>query len=133
MPALNKPRKAILVLGISKHLSGVPIAKVIATDWAKEKGNGIRDSFENVGFDPDPNNVTSTLATLKEILEGRNWDGVILGWCVRGHVEFTDFFEDLVRLVVNSGQKNLMFSTGQDNLVETVVRNYPRDVSKSLE
>ncbi|KAL3425817.1 hypothetical protein PVAG01_02608 [Phlyctema vagabunda] len=125
----SSTRKTILTLSVSRHLSGVPIDKVILTDWAKEKADGVRDSFENIGFNLDPTDVPGTLEAVKHELEKTSWDGVVIGWCVRGHVEFTLLFEELVALCCermrSAPRMRLMFSTGQDKLVETVVRNFP--------
>ena len=124
-------RKSILTISASRHLVNVPVEEAIKADWAQEKARAMADSFENIGFNLDPNDVSSTLTALRKELEGRSWDGVLLGWCVRGHVEFTLLFEELVTLCCevqkSVPQMKIMFSTGPDNLVETVARNYPAE------
>ena len=120
---------SILVVSVSKYLNGNPIAKGITADWSKAKAHSVASSFENVGFDLNPNDVAATLRDLRNILEERLWDGVILGWCVRGHVEFTVLFEKLIELCfdvkLRTPRMKIMFSTGPDNLVETALRNFP--------
>lgn len=121
--------KSILVLSISQYLAGNPIAKSIEADWAKEKAHKVKHLFNNVGFDVDPIDVEGTLEAVRHQLEGRTWDGICIGWCIRGHVEFTVLFEKLVALcfevVKSAPQTRIMFSTGPDNLVETALRNFP--------
>ncbi|KAH8591132.1 hypothetical protein B0O99DRAFT_690956 [Bisporella sp. PMI_857] len=126
------PPKAILILSIRKHLTGKPISEAIAADWAKPKASGLTNSFTNAGFDLDPDDAPNTMRALRSELEGRPWDAVIIGWCVRGHVEFTEFFEEVVSLCVlarekqePAGKMKLLFSTGQGNLVETTLRGFP--------
>jgi hypothetical protein len=62
-------------------------------------------------------------------MEGRSWDGVLIGWCTGGHVEFTVLFEEIVMMYFKAKKLSqlmkIMFSTGPDNLVETVSRNFP--------
>lgn len=124
-------RKTILTLSLSQHLTGVPVEKVIKADWDKEKAHNIRDAFENVGFNIDPQDVPGTLSALDHELKGRYWDGIIVGWCTRGHVEFTLLFEEIVarccEVMKSAPQTKMMFSTGPDNLVETVARNFVMD------
>ncbi|TVY88095.1 hypothetical protein LAWI1_G007537 [Lachnellula willkommii] len=125
-------RKSILVISISQHLTGSPVENAIKADWAKEKAHGIADSFDNIGFNLDPKDVPATLKALKHELERRSWDGIILGWCIRGHVEFTLLFEEVhsvcCEAVKVAPRTKIMFTTGPDNLVETVVRNFPVEV-----
>lgn len=123
-------RKSILVLSLSKHLTTHPISDVVAKDWARPKAAHAKAHFDNVGFDLDPVDVAGTLKKLKAELGSREWDGVVVGWCTRGHVEFTELFESVVAVCVEEkcarlpGLK-LMFNTGPENLVEPVVRNFP--------
>ncbi|TVY17516.1 hypothetical protein LARI1_G004667 [Lachnellula arida] len=125
-------RKSILIIGLSQHLTGSLIEKAIKADWAKEKAHGMADSFDNIGFNLDPNDIPGTLKALKHELEGRSWVGILLGWCIRGHVEFTLLFEGVhsvcCEAVKAAPRTKIMFSTGPDNLVETVVRNFPVEV-----
>ena len=120
--------KSILVVSVSQHLHGVPIDNSIREDWAKDKANGVGHHFANVGFDLDPNNIPETLAALRHALQQRLWNGIIIGWCLRGTSKFTVLFEQVVMVCLEGrqpdSQTKIMFSTGKDNLVETVVRNF---------
>ncbi|KUJ16362.1 uncharacterized protein LY89DRAFT_782629 [Mollisia scopiformis] len=124
-------RKLILVVSISRHLHGVPIEKGIESEWAKEKARDIKDSFENVGFNLDPKDVPTALRDLKHELEGRPWDGIIIGWCIRGNNDFTILFEKVVgaccEVIKSAPETKLMFSSGPQNIVETVARNFAVD------
>ncbi|RDW58425.1 hypothetical protein BP5796_12355 [Coleophoma crateriformis] len=122
-------RKAILVLSASQNLVGHSVHEVVKADWAKDKARGVAEKFDNVGFTVDPTDVPGTLEALQQTLQARSWDGVLVGWCTRGHVEFTVLFEQIVAVIVQQvilqPQLKIMFSSGADNLVETTVRNFP--------
>ncbi|KAK9242319.1 hypothetical protein V1506DRAFT_547943 [Lipomyces tetrasporus] len=101
----NTECKAILILSASHHL------------------------VSNVGFTVDPTDVSGTLKTLQQTLQTRSWDGVIVGWRMRGHVEFTVLFEKMVAMIVKLAilqpELKIMFCAGPDDLVETTIRNFP--------
>ena len=122
-------RKAILILSASQYLVGHPISELVKADWEKEKARDIADYFDNVGFTVDPTNVSGTLQALQQTLQTRPWDGVIVGWCTRGHVEFTVLFEKIVAVLVKQAilkpELKIMFCTGPTDLVETTFRNFP--------
>ncbi|RDW56377.1 hypothetical protein BP6252_14172 [Coleophoma cylindrospora] len=122
-------RKAILVLSASQYLAGHSVHEVVKADWAKDKARSIAEKFDNVGFTVDPTDVPGTLEALQQTLQARSWDGVLVGWCTRGHVEFTVLFEQIVGMIVKQAvlqpHLKIMFSTGPDNLVETTIRNFP--------
>lgn len=91
----------------------------------------MRSHFDNVGFDLVPTDVPGTLEAVRHKLQERHWDAVLIGWCTRGHVEFTDLFEGLVGVCVEriregSGMK-LLFNRGPEDLVGPVVRNFSSD------
>lgn len=54
----------------------------------------------------------------------KKWDGVIVGWCIRGNVEHTELFEKVVQMCYGADGRKLMFSKGPDDLVNTVRRNF---------
>jgi hypothetical protein len=124
----NTARKAILVLSASKYLGGRPISEVVKADWENEKARDIAHKFENVGFAVDPTNIPETLRCLEQTVQGSSWDGVILGWCTRGRVEFTVLFEQMVAVLVRQAQVQpelkIMFCEGPQDLVQTTRRNF---------
>jgi hypothetical protein len=124
----NTTRKAILNLSASHYLVGHPVNEVIRADWGKEKARDVAEKFDNVGFTVDPTDVPGTLTALQQTLQTRSCDGVLVGWCTRGHVEFTVLFEKIVTTIVRQAilqpELKVMFSAGPENLVETTVRNF---------
>ncbi|KAG9228528.1 hypothetical protein BJ875DRAFT_339459, partial [Amylocarpus encephaloides] len=69
-----------------------------------------------------------SLNALKQKLEKQAWGDIILGRCIRGHVESTVLFEEVIELygeVKREAPKMKFIATGSDSLVETVLRNFP--------
>ena len=126
----------ILTLSLARHLAGHDISEVIDKAWQNpEVSEATRSHFENVGFNLDVNNPESNLRELDGVLQQKKWAGILVGWCTRGHVEFTEFFElviaHCVEYIGEEGlqgpipKTKLMFSRGPDDLVNTTLRNFP--------
>ncbi|CAJ0546547.1 Ff.00g011740.m01.CDS01 [Fusarium sp. VM40] len=128
----------VLTVSLSRHLNGRDINAGLEHQWSESKVPASTASrFSNVGFNLDANG--NNLEELKSILKERDWSGIILGWCVRGHIEFTELFESVVAVCVdhivqrkegNIGEKEpkLIFCRGPDDLVNATLRNFPLDV-----
>ncbi|KAK3691208.1 hypothetical protein LTR37_018796 [Vermiconidia calcicola] len=121
--------KNILTIIASKHLTGHAIADVVEKDW-KKVDPATKASFKNVGFDVDPTDTSQTLTEIRQILKGQPWDGILLGWCLRGYAERTEIFESIVQLCVDEMKTmptlpRLMFCTGPTNLADATLRNLP--------
>ena len=130
--------KSILTAALTRHLTSHPVSSVIEKDWSQVPQH-VSANFDNVGFDleADPAKQAANLNELANLLKSRHWDGVTLGWCVRGHVEFTELFEKVVGVVVDvsvkgeEGKDNktkLMFCEGPGDLARTTLRNFPVEV-----
>lgn len=126
--------KSVLIISLSKHLTGHPIATVIDKDWSSKATPAQRAAFDNHGFDLDPTAPWETgLAAIKKNLADTEWDGVLVGWCLRGSSkEWTVLFERVVECVVGDvvrrvkegkgeGPK-LMFCEGPEDLWRTTMR-----------
>ncbi|KAH7407363.1 hypothetical protein BKA64DRAFT_705771 [Cadophora sp. MPI-SDFR-AT-0126] len=126
-------RKSILTVSASLHLVGHPISSVLAKQWSLAPP-AVASRFENVGYQVDPTDVPNALAGFRKALKEMEWDGITIGWCLRGHVEFTELFEKLVQVAVEDTwdrQRRLgkdvkiMFCEGPEGLVSAAVRNFP--------
>lgn len=126
----SSPRKLILAVSASMYLANEPVSQVIATDWSKPKAREAIVHFETIGYQYDPLNAPEALKGLKETLESKKWDGVIVGWCLRSHAELTTDFGKVVLVVMehwadkDRGMK-IMFSESSEHLVETTLRHFP--------
>lgn len=135
-PTSNKAM-SILTISLARHLVGHDISVVLDRQWSDPKVSlSISSQFDNVGFNLDPKSPEDNIAQLKKVLQERHWDGLLLGWCVRGHAEFTEFFEAVVAACVeecirrdriDSTKPRLVFCTGPDDVVNATLRNFPVD------
>ncbi|KAJ9610696.1 hypothetical protein H2200_005473 [Cladophialophora chaetospira] len=131
----NAP-KSVLTISLARYLHGHDVADFIAKDWDAKATPEQQSRFDNQGFNLDPDDVDGTLAALKDRLQEKKWDGVLVGWCSRGNTKFTVLFEKVVNEVVrevvrreqdgSDGDQHLklMFSDGPDDLVNTTFRAF---------
>lgn len=121
-------RKQILTISLAQHLHGQSISKTIEKEWSTKATPQQRAAFNNEPFDLDPND----LGALRSRLQTTEWDGVIVGWCIRGSdKEFTPMFENVVETVTDvqygkDGQRSfkLMFCKGPDDIYDTTIRHF---------
>lgn len=85
-PAMNggavEP-KSILATWLARYLHGHDIATYLKNDWSSKVTPSQRQRFDNQGFNLDPTHLEDTLAAFKDTLQGKDWDGVIVGWCTK--------------------------------------------------
>ncbi|RGP79398.1 hypothetical protein FLONG3_2453 [Fusarium longipes] len=128
---------SILTISLSRHLHGRDINEGLKEQWSEANvPAATATKFTNVGF--NLNADASNLGELKAQLDERELSGVIIGWCVRGNVEFTELFESVVSVCTdyvvrrkqgNASQKEpkLIFCRGPHDLVNATLRNFPVD------
>lgn len=75
--------------------------------------------------------MTATLKELKSSLREKAWDGVIVGWCLRGNPERTALFEQVISVCVEAMREKpgmkLMFCEGPDYIAEAVLGSFGND------
>jgi hypothetical protein len=125
----------VLTISLARHLVGHSITEVLEQQWDPAKvPTSTTSRFSNVGFDLDVNGAN--LEELRKVLEERQWSGIIVGWCTRGHVEFTELFESVVAICVDyiverkqgnapAKEPKLIFCRGADDVVNATLRNFP--------
>ncbi len=127
---INSTRKSILTISLTRHLTGKPLETVLEDLWGKAPQQA-SDRFNNVGFNLDPGNRATNLQQLRKELQSREWDGILLAWCVRGHAEFTVLFEDVINMVFEEVREKpctkLLFNTGPGDLVGATLRKFPEE------
>lgn len=134
---MASPPIPVLTISLARHLVGRSISQGLKEQWsATDVAVANESRFSNVGFDLDANGAN--LEELKTLLSKQQWSGIIVGWCVRGHVEFTELFESVVAICVDyilerkqgnisSERPKLIFCRGPDDLVNATIRNFPAD------
>ncbi|KAI8713448.1 hypothetical protein NCS52_01289500 [Fusarium sp. LHS14.1] len=127
----------VLTISLARHLVGHSITKVLEHQWDPAKvPTSTTSCFSNVGFDLDVNGAN--LEELRKVLAERQWSGIIVGWCTRGHVEFTELFESVVAICVDyiverrqgnasAKEPKLIFCRCADDVVNATLRNFPLD------
>lgn len=119
--------RQILIISLSRFLRGEPLRGILEQNWRSYPKELTR--FDNVPFDFDGNDIPAALVDLKSTIEARKWDGVLIGWCIRGIPERTSLLEEVVAVCRKASQDNaemkLMFCTGPDNLADATLRNFP--------
>ncbi|KAJ4248405.1 hypothetical protein NW762_012742 [Fusarium torreyae] len=125
----------VLTISLARHLHGEDINQNLAELWSETKVPSSASSrFSNVGFNLDVNG--DNLDELRNLLSQQNWSGIIVGWCTRGHVEFTELFESVVGVCVDYvvqkkqgdvslKEPKLIFCRGPDDIVNVTLRNFP--------
>ncbi|KAM0356356.1 hypothetical protein ACHAO7_009806 [Fusarium culmorum] len=134
---MDQPTIPILTISLSCHLHGCDINEGLKEQWSETKVSSTTASrFTNVGFNLNADG--SNLGGLKTKLEEREWSGVIIGWCTRGNVEFTELFESVMAACVDYAllrkqgntslnEPKLIFCRGLQDLVNATLRNFPSD------
>jgi hypothetical protein len=125
----------ILTISLSRHLHGRDISDGLGKQWSQSNVPiSTASRFTNVGFNLNADG--SNLEDLKTQLDERKWKGIIVGWCARGNVEFTELFESVVAVCVDyivqskqddilSREPKLIFCRGPHDLVNATLRNFP--------
>ena len=102
------PGKTLLVSGLApvqgepsyKGLSADEMHALLATEMGKLREAGFEPTLHLVDA-KSPSKIEDFKATLAE----KRWDGVSVGFGVRGKPELTELFEDLVNAVIEVGTK----------------------------
>ncbi|KAG7409441.1 hypothetical protein DER46DRAFT_629338 [Fusarium sp. MPI-SDFR-AT-0072] len=125
----------ILTISLSRHLHGHGIAESLKEQWSVTKvPTSTSSRFTNIGFDLDAQGAN--LGELESHLKESEWSGIIVGWCSRGNIEFTELFESVVAICVNyiverkrgdvsQKEPKLIFCRGPGDLVNATLRNFP--------
>ncbi|KAG5747791.1 hypothetical protein H9Q69_009936 [Fusarium xylarioides] len=125
----------ILTISLARYLHGYGARESLAEQWSETKVPASTSSrFTNIGFDLDEQGAN--LGELESQLREREWGGIIVGWCSRGNIEFTELFEAVVTICVDyivekkkgdvsQKEPKLIFCRGPDDFVNATLRNFP--------
>lgn len=119
-------RRTVLVAGLGKY------AKVsYSTDEIIRRVEVDVKQASEMGFDCtttyiNPEDPPTALETVKQALQEQKWDAFSIGYGIRGDLDHTGLFEQLVNASREiSPQTKLLFSTAPDGIVEAIKRAYP--------
>lgn len=122
------PRRKILGIGILKESSSqVPsysperVKQEVDQELARLREAG----FEFTLYFADSKDTGAALPAVRELLRGSTWDGVSIGFGLRGAIEYTALFEDIVNAVVAEAQgpvPKLMFTSSTTDIYDAAIR-----------
>jgi hypothetical protein len=130
MAAASQGRKSILVVGLGRNM---PESFNTTDDEIRKLVEADAERAKSLGFDCEPlylsaDGADDAIRSLKQALQRQHWDGLSIGFGVRGRKEYTKMFEDLVNAAVEvkggAGMK-FLFSTEPDGIVNAIRRTFP--------
>lgn len=123
-----QPKRKILGIGILKESSSQDpsydperVKQEVDHELARLREAG----FEFTLYFADGKDTGAALPAVRELLRGSAWDGVSIGFGLRGAVEYTALFEDIVNAVVAEAQgpvPKLMFTSSTTDIYDAAVR-----------
>ncbi|KAL1862925.1 hypothetical protein Daus18300_008255 [Diaporthe australafricana] len=86
--------------------------------------------LREAGFDftlyfADSKDIDAALPAVKDLVRGSSWDGVSIGFGLRGAIEYTALFEDIVNAVATESQgyvPKLMFTSSTTDIYDAAIR-----------
>ena len=117
-------RHAILVAGLGPYanepdMTGGQIVELVKADLKRAADEG----FDCTPIYLNPADLHGTLHTVRQTLKEQPWDGVSIGFGVRGSVEFTELFEGAVNAVREiRPEAKMMFATAPDGIFDAIMR-----------
>lgn len=122
------PRRKILGIGILKESSSQDpsysperVKQEVDQELARLREAG----FEFTLYFADSKDTGAALPAVRELLRGSTWDGVSIGFGLRGDIEYTTLFEDIVNAVVAEVQgpvPKLMFTSSTTDIYDAAIR-----------
>lgn len=113
-----------------EHLKWTHEATLAAADEQKARLAKWNIAMDGYMIDPTKSN-NEHFSAVGDHLKSKNYDGVLIGYGIRGEEKFTDLFTGLVNLIVEKGKGSdgkppkLMFALGPDVMVEAVQGVWP--------
>ncbi|KAG8157741.1 hypothetical protein KVR01_012403 [Diaporthe batatas] len=122
------PKRKILGIGILKESSSQDPA--YSPERVQQEVNRELERLRAAGFDftlyfADSKDTGAALPAIRELLRGSTWDGVSIGFGIRGAVEYTALFEDIVNTIVAEVQgpvPKFMFTSSTTDIYDAAIR-----------
>lgn len=124
----TSPTRKILGIGILKETSSQDPA--YSPERVKHEVDQELARLRDAGFDftlyfADSKDTGAALPAVRALLRGSTWDGVSIGFGLRGAIEYTALFEDIVNAVVAEAQgpvPKLMFTSSTADIYDAAIR-----------
>ncbi|KAH8757290.1 hypothetical protein F5883DRAFT_568536 [Diaporthe sp. PMI_573] len=126
--AATPPKRKILGIGILKESSSQDPS--YSPELVKQEVDQELERLRAAGFGftlyfADSRDTGAALPAIRELLRGSAWDGVSIGFGLRGAIEYTALFEDIVNTVVAEAQgpvPKLMFTSSTTDIYDAAIR-----------
>lgn len=126
--AATAPRRKILGIGILKESSSQDpsysperVKQEVDQELARLREAG----FEFTLYFADSKDTGAALPAVRELLRSSTWEGVSIGFGLRGDIEYTALFEDIVNTVVAESQgpvPKFMFTSSTTDIYDAAIR-----------
>jgi hypothetical protein len=130
---MSTPRRSVLVAALGGSVNqdpallerfggedGIKKAIVASIHRAKEAG------FDVSNIALNPTDIEDSRKRLEEKLKSQDWDGLLIGFGIRGNKDYTELFEEAVNLAKDvTPRTRLLFGKSPDDLYATLQRNFP--------
>lgn len=122
------PGKKILGIGILKEESQQDptydperVKREVDEEFARLQDSG----FEMTLYFADSKAIEQSMPAIRQHLRSASWDGVSIGFGIRGEIEYTALFEEIVNAVVTESKgpiPKFMFTSSTTDIYNAVVR-----------
>lgn len=133
MSTAQTPQRTFLAAGLGKYQPADPTAAALygGVQGAKALADADVARAKEIGFDVtvlhvNPLDPTWSAEQFRKLLMNQKFEGISIGFGIRGNREYTALFEELVNTAreLNPSSK-LGFSVGPDDIYGTIIRLWP--------
>lgn len=121
-------KRKILGIGILKESSSQDPAyspERVKQEVDQELARLREAGFESTLYFADSKDIEATMPAVKSLLRDSTWDGVSVGFGLRGAREYTALFEDIVNSVITETRGHvpkLMFTSSTTDIYDAAIR-----------
>lgn len=118
----------IFSVGLGKNFPDPEFAKKAAAALERDISVAAQSGFDITSVHADAKDVQRSMDEVKAaLMKGGPWDGVTIGFGLRGTAELTPMFETMVNVVRDhiSPSTRMMFPPAPSELLDTCMRNFP--------
>ncbi|KAI7773416.1 hypothetical protein LA080_010949 [Diaporthe eres] len=122
------PRRKILGIGVLKESSSQDLSyspERVKQEVDQELARLREAGFEFTLYFADSKDTGAAPPAVRELFRGSTWEGVSIGFGLRGDIEYTALFEDIVNAVVAEVQgpvPKLMFTSSTTDIYDAAIR-----------
>ena len=114
--------KAVLIAGVGRF-AAAPVVNTVVEKVKVGLKQAQEAGYDTTMLELNPGDPKGSLESVREALKSKNFDGLLIGYGLRGMKENTLLFEDVVNCAreLRPGMK-LLFATAPDEILETLKR-----------